>query len=100
MFSNLTKALTRALVLVTIVSVSLPWTVLADNVRNDVQQSGSENRDYVIGGAPVQVGYFIQATGGSCDAADGTAATVTVNVPDPRILVKDSAGVEDSTMEF
>jgi hypothetical protein len=58
--------------------VSLAAVASADNVLNDVVVGGN---DTFTAGGSTTVNYRIQATGGSCDAADGSAATVTINVP-------------------
>ena len=51
---------------------------LADNLRDDVVASGNGT---ITAGGSTTINYYIQATGGSCDAADGSAAAVTINVP-------------------
>ena len=51
---------------------------LADNVKNDVLVGGN---DTITAGGSTTVNYQIQATGGSCDAADGSAANVSIQAP-------------------
>lgn len=51
---------------------------LADNVKNDVVVGGT---DTIVAGGNTTVSYQIQDTGNTCDAADGSPATVTVNAP-------------------
>jgi hypothetical protein len=56
--------------------------VYGDNLNNDVQSTyGSENVAYTAGAAALPVSVWIVATSNDCDAADGTAATVTVSAP-------------------
>jgi hypothetical protein len=51
----------------------------ADNVKNDVVAGGS---DTITAGGSTTINYWIQSTPtGDCDAADGSAATVTINAP-------------------
>ena len=54
----------------------------ADNVKNDVVAGGNDTITLTgaTAGSTV-VNYHIQPTGGSCDAADGSSARVTVTVP-------------------
>lgn len=55
---------------------------LADVVTNDVANTvASGGKATVLEGATLSVGYWIKAVGGSCDAADGSAATLSVNAP-------------------
>lgn len=52
-------------------------TVL-DNIKNEVEVGGSYA--FTVGGS-TRVNFYIQPTGGTCDAADGSDAEVTINVP-------------------
>ncbi|MDP9476219.1 MAG: thrombospondin type 3 repeat-containing protein [Actinomycetota bacterium] len=58
--------------------LALPAMALADNVQNDIETTAGadSNVDATVGNA-VSVGYYINATGGSCDAADGSSVTLT-----------------------
>jgi hypothetical protein len=49
----------------------------ADNLKNDVTAGGN---DTFTAGGSTTIDYWIQAIG-SCDAADGSSATVAINVP-------------------
>lgn len=53
---------------------------LAENVKNDI---GAGGIDTVAAGSSTTISYYIQDTGGqnTCEAADGTKATVTINAP-------------------
>lgn len=64
-----------------VVLLSIAGAVLADNVRNDVVTGGAGQNDTVTVGGSTTIAYYIQAMGGSCDAADGSAALVTINTP-------------------
>lgn len=77
--------ITRALALFTGVVVASAGIAHADNVSNDVGASGVKT---ITAGEETVINYHIHATGGSCDAADGSSATVTVN---------ETAGVSVST---
>ena len=61
----------------------VPWSVVADNVVNDVVAGGN---DTMTAGESTTVSYKIVATGGDdqpgCNCSDGSAATVTINTPD------------------
>jgi hypothetical protein len=50
----------------------------ADNLKNDVVIGGN---DTITAGGSTSIDYWIQATGGTCDAADGSSATVSIVVP-------------------
>jgi hypothetical protein len=53
-------------------------TVRADNIKNDIDAVG----DFTITvGGSTTINYFIQPTGGTCDAADTSAAVVTIIKP-------------------
>jgi hypothetical protein len=68
-----------AVVATTMVAViSLAAVALADNVQNDVVVGGN---DTFTAGGSTTVNYRITATGGTCDPADGSPATVTINAP-------------------
>lgn len=55
---------------------------LADVVTNDVTNSvASGGKAEVLEGSKLRVNYWIKSTGGSCDAADSSAATLAINVP-------------------
>jgi hypothetical protein len=62
-------------------------TARADNIKNDVNISGSGDTRTITLGDTTDVYYYIQPTGAgggggpSCDADDGTKATVTINHP-------------------
>jgi Thrombospondin type 3 repeat/Cadherin-like domain/PKD domain len=64
-----------AVLVVAAVSVS---GAAADNLKNEVTAGGS---DTISVGGSTTYRYWIQATGGSCDAANGTSATVTIVTP-------------------
>ncbi len=63
------------------VMLALPAVALADNLKNDVQNTVGvgQIRAYTAGDPATSVGYYVDAAGG-CDAADGSAATVTLSV--------------------
>jgi PKD repeat protein len=61
-----------------IMAMLLTSLALADNLKNDVVVGGN---DTITAGGSTTINYWIQPTGGSCDAADGSSATVTINVP-------------------
>lgn len=50
----------------------------ADTVHNDIVGPGTVT---MVAGQTAAVGYYINAAGGTCDAADGSDATLTVNAP-------------------
>lgn len=81
MHPTLRVVLMMALVLTLL---ALPVLVLADNVKNDVIAGGS---DTFTTGSSTTINYYIQQTGSGgtgfsgCDPADGSNATVTINVP-------------------
>lgn len=64
--------------------LAIPAIALADNLKNDLASTASNVVNYTAGSSAVSVGYWIEetASGGKpgCDAADGSAATVTLNV--------------------
>ena len=51
---------------------------LGDNLKNDVVAGGN---DTISAGGSTSIEYWIQAPGGTCDAADGSSAVVTINTP-------------------
>jgi hypothetical protein len=58
--------------------LALPAVALADNVQNDIASTaGADSVVNATVGISSTVGYYIDATGGTCDAADGTKATLT-----------------------
>jgi hypothetical protein len=61
--------------------LAIPAVALADNVKNDVQNDMGvgQIRNYVAGAAPTSVGYYIDRAG-DCDPANGTAASVSLQV--------------------
>jgi hypothetical protein len=58
--------------------LAIPAVALADNVKNDVVAEGNGT---ITAGGSTTVNYYIQPTGGTCDAADGSSAKVTINAP-------------------
>lgn len=71
-----------ALGLTTALVVSLASLSHGDVLKNTVAAGGGVGQKLeVTVGTPVAVPYYIQATGGSCDAADGSPADVTVTAP-------------------
>ena len=73
MKNKLSIAMTLALIMAMLVT-SL---ALADNLKDDANSAG--NNTITAGGSTV-IKYWIQAQG-TCDAADGSSATVTINLP-------------------
>ena len=71
-----------ALSLAMIVAMLITSMALADNVQNDVVAGGN---DTIIAGSSTVINYRIAANNGDgqtgCNAADTSAATVTINVP-------------------
>jgi Bacterial Ig-like domain/HYR domain len=67
--------------------LALPAIALADIVQNNVVEIEGAKTKYVKPGVSTSVSYFIQVEGtgvdgqAGCNAADGSAATVTLNVP-------------------
>ena len=59
--------------------LAIPAVALADNLKNDLATTAGDIVNYTAGAPAVSVGYYIQSTGGTCDAADGSAATVTLS---------------------
>lgn len=54
----------------------------ADTVKNDVaSDTGVGDKRTITVGQTTSVNYYIQPTGGTCDAADGSSATITINAP-------------------
>ncbi len=54
----------------------------ADVVRNEVVSSGGvENQLQLLEGQTASVLYYVKATGGTCDAADGSALTISIDAP-------------------
>ena len=52
----------------------------ADNVKNDIAAGGGVGQNRLVEkGEVTSVNYFVQATGGTCDAADGSSLTLTIN---------------------
>jgi PKD domain len=58
--------------------VALVAVAYADNVQNDVVAGGN---DTIVSADSTNIRYWIQPTGGTCDAADGSPATVAINGP-------------------
>jgi hypothetical protein len=79
---RITRKLTLGMYLAMIVSLVFVTLALADNVVNNVTVGGNDT--FTLGGSTT-VSYWIVATGGDdqagCNASDGSAATVTINVP-------------------
>jgi len=80
------KRLSRALALTTVATLVITVAAFADNVNNDVQSTyGSENVAYTAGAAALPVSFWIvdNNSGGQsgCDAADGSAVTLTISAP-------------------
>jgi PKD domain len=73
----------RWLVLAVVVALSAAFASVAsgDVIKNDIAINGPGQKATVDPGGTVTVDYFIHPTGGSCDAADGSTATVTINTP-------------------
>lgn len=62
--------------------LTLAIPALADVVTNDVTNSvASGGKAEVLEGSALRVNYWIKPTGGTCDAADGSAAQLAINVP-------------------
>jgi Bacterial Ig-like domain/HYR domain len=67
--------------------LALPAIALADIAQNNVVEIEGAKTKYVKPGVSTSVSYFIQVEGtgvdgqAGCNAADGSAATVTLNVP-------------------
>lgn len=82
-----------ALSLALIVAMIFTSVAFADNVQNDVVVGGNDT--FTLGGSTT-VNYRISATGAGndgqsgCNAADGSAATVTINVP-PNVTATPSS---------
>lgn len=59
----------------------------ADNVKNDIALAGGVGgRLTIVEGQSATINYTVQATGGTCDAADGSAVTVEVKtVPEVSV---------------
>ena len=76
------KKLINIMSFVMVISLIITTVVFADNVVNDVTVGGT---DTFTLGESTTVGYKIVATSGDgqagCNASDGSAATVTINVP-------------------
>ena len=70
------------IVLTFVLLLAIPAAVLADNVQNDVVVGGN---DIFIAGSSTTVNYRITANNGDgqtgCNAADGSAAMVTIDAP-------------------
>jgi hypothetical protein len=66
------------LFIVCAVLLAIPAIALADNIRNDVVAGGT---DTIVSGGSTTISYYIQDTGNTCDAADGSKATVNISVP-------------------
>ncbi len=104
--TNLLSLGTRRLILLGIVfilALAVPLIAFADNVVNDVTGSAATNT-FTAGGS-LTVAYRINATGNdgqqSCNASDGSPATVTINVPasvtaTPSTLLFTECGVANS----
>jgi large repetitive protein len=96
------RRVVRALALASVVSVLVASTALADNIKNFlVNGVGVGNEVTILEGTSTTVPYMVQETGGSCDAADGSPVTVSINVPvgvtaTPSSLVFSDCGVEQS----
>jgi hypothetical protein len=67
-----------AMSLAVILAMLITSLALADNLKDDVVVGGN---DTFTAGGSTTINYWIQDTGGTCDAADGSKATVTINVP-------------------
>jgi hypothetical protein len=67
-------------------------SALADNVKNDVATGGGvgQNRTVEVG-ETTTINYFVQATGGTCDPADGTPLSLTINAP--AVVTKTSSSL-------
>ena len=54
---------------------------LADTVKNNIAVNGPGQKGYVAPGEVFTASYTVQATGGTCDAADGSPLTLNVHAP-------------------
>jgi len=74
----------RWLVLAVIVALAAAFASVAsgDTIKNDIAVNGPGEKATVDAGATFDVNYYIQATGGSCDAADGSGAQISITLPD------------------
>lgn len=58
--------------------LAIPAMALADNIQNDIASTaGADSVVNATVGISSTVGYYIESTGGTCDAADGSSATLT-----------------------
>jgi hypothetical protein len=82
------KTFTRALTLATVTAMLLASAAFADTVDNDVQSTyASENVAYTAGDPALPVEFWINGQGANgCDAADGSAATLTVSAPSAVVV--------------
>jgi hypothetical protein len=82
------KRFSRALAVTTVASLVMATAAFADNVDNDVQSTyGSENVAYTAGTAALPVSFWIENTGPSCDAADGSAVTLTITAAPADVII-------------
>ena len=75
--------LSIALTLAVVMAMLVTSLAVADNLKDDVVVGGNDS--FTAGGSTT-IKYWIQSTGqgtgpNGCDAADGSSATVTINVP-------------------
>jgi large repetitive protein len=89
-----------ALALAAVISAAVASTAVADNIKNYlVNGVGVGNSVTILAGTTTEIPYDVHETGGSCDAADGTPVTVSINVPSevtatPSHLVFSACGVQ------
>src|SRR5919199_1710709 len=83
MIGKFTKKVYNIVALALGLTMAIPLSVFADNIKNDITTTvgGTASVTYTAGASATQVGYYIQPTGGSCDAADGSEATVNIIAP-------------------
>ncbi|MGY1914492.1 PxKF domain-containing protein [Blastococcus sp. SYSU DS0973] len=73
---------TATVALATAGLIALPSAAFADNVKNDVvSETGVGNIERVATNTETTVNYYIQPTGGTCDAADASPLTLIITAP-------------------
>jgi hypothetical protein len=106
MFTKKNKKIIYIVVLTTALLLALTSIALADNVQNDITAGGNDT--FYVGGSTT-VNYRITANSGDgqagCNAADGSAATVTIMIPSgadvvatPSSLTFSSCGTNKQTV--
>jgi hypothetical protein len=72
----------QAIAMAVVVMLFGAGVAFADVVKNSVASGGGVGGNKtILEGESATVPYWIDATGGTCDAADGSSATVTINKP-------------------